>query len=84
LPHPGVLHDTGSAVTHKQIIVYRYAVEKKATNITALETNHSQRAVGHYIRDFNRVGTLIEDNKNIAKPVILQYQAIFNQHVKER
>jgi hypothetical protein len=67
--------------------------KKKATNITARETNHSQRAVDRYIRDFNRVGTLIEDNKNlefihlaanIAKPVILQYQAVFNQHVKER
>jgi hypothetical protein len=93
LPHPGVLHDMGSTVTHKQIIVYKYVVEKKATNIIALETNHSQRAVDHYIRDFNRVRTLIEDNKNlefihlatnIARPVILQYQAIFNQHVKER
>jgi hypothetical protein len=67
-------------------------VEKKPTNIVALETNHSQRAVDHYIRDFNRVKTLIEDNKNlefihmatqIAKPVIKQYQAIFNQYVKE-
>lgn len=93
LPHPGVLHDMGSTVTHKNIIVYKYVVEKKATNIIALETNHSQRAVDHYIGDFNRVKTLIEDNKNtefihmatkIAKPVIQQYQAIFNQYVKER
>lgn len=92
LPHPGVLHDMGSTITHKQIIVYKYVVEKKATNIIALETNHSQRAVDHYIKDYNRVKTLIEDNKDlefihmatrIAKPVIKQYQAIFYQCVKE-
>jgi hypothetical protein len=93
LPHTGVLHDMGSTITHKNIIVYKHVVEKKATNIVALETNHSQRAVDHYISDYNRVKALIEDNKNlefihmatkIAKPVIMQYLAIFNQYVKER
>jgi hypothetical protein len=92
LPHTGVLHDMGSTITHKQIIVYKHLVEKKATNIVALETNHSQRAVDHYICDYNRVKTLIEDNKDldfihmatkIAKPVIKQYHAIFNQYVKD-
>jgi hypothetical protein len=92
LPHPGVLHDMGSTITHKQMIVRKYVLEKKATNIIALETNHSQRAVDHYIRDYNRVKTLLDDNKNldyihlatqIAKPVIAQYQAIFTQCVKE-
>ena len=92
LPHTGVLHDMGSSITHKNIIVYKHVVEKKSTNIVALETNHSQRAVDHYICDYNRVKTLIEDNKNlefihlatkIAKPVIKQYQAIFHQYVKE-
>jgi len=93
LPHPGVLHDMGSTITHKQMIVQKYVAERKATNIIALETNHSQRAVDHYIRDYNRVKTLLDDNKDlefihmatqIAKPVISQYQTIFNQYVKER
>ena len=93
LPHTGVLHDMGSSITHKNIIVYKHVVEKKSTNIVALETNHSQRAVDNYISDYNRVKTLIEDNKDlefihmatkIAKPVIKQYQAIFYQYVKER
>ena len=92
LPHPGVLHDMGSTITHKPMIVYKYVVEKKATNIIALETNHSQRAVDHYIRDFNRVKTLLDDNKDlkfihmatrIAKPVIKQYQNIYNQCIKK-
>jgi len=92
LPHPGVLHDMGSTITHKQMIVHKYVAEKKATNIIALETNHSQRAVDHYIRDYNRVKTLLNENKDlmfihlatkIAKPVIAQYQTIFNQYVKD-
>jgi hypothetical protein len=91
LPHPGVLHDMGSTITHKQIIVHKYVIEKKATNIIALETNHSQRAVDHYIRDYNRVKNLLNEHKDlefihmatrIAKPVIAQYKAIFNQCVK--
>jgi hypothetical protein len=91
LPHTGVLHDMGSTITHKDIIVYKHVVERKATNIVALETNHSQRAVDHYIGDYNRVKSLTEDNKNlefihmatkIAKPIIKQYQTIFKQCVK--
>ncbi len=65
LPHPGVLHDMGSTITHKNIIVYKHVIEKKATNIVALETNHSQRAVDHYIGDYNRVKALLEDKKNL-------------------
>ena len=93
LPHPGVLHDMGSTITHKKIIIHKYVVEKKATNIIALETNHSQRAVDHYIRDYNRVKILLDENKDIefihmatkiAKPVIAQYLAIFNQYVKNK
>jgi len=91
LPHPGVLHDMGSTITHKRMIVHKYVAEKKATNIIALETNHSQQAVDHYIRDYNRVKILLDDHKDlefihlatkIAKPVISQYQAIFNQYIK--
>lgn len=93
LPHTGVLHDMGSTITHKNMIVYKHVVEKKPTKIVALETNHSQQAVDHYICDYNRVKTLIEDNKSlefihmatkIAKHVIKQYHAIFNQYVKDR
>jgi len=89
LPHPGALHDMGSTITHKKMIVYKYVVEKKQTNIIALETNHSQRAVDNYISNYNRVKTLMQDNKRlefihittkIAKHVIKQYQNIYNQY----
>ena len=87
LPHTGSLHDMGSTLTHKVQIVRKYVVEKKPSNIVAKETNHSQKAVDHYIRDYNRVKTLFDDGKDtdyihittkIAKPVIWQYLDIIN------
>jgi hypothetical protein len=65
---------------------------KKETNTIARETNHTQRAVDHYIKDYNRVKILLDDNKDlefihletkIAKPVIKQYQEIYNQYIKK-
>ena len=83
----------GSTITHKKQIVFKHVVEKKPTNVVAKETNHSQAAVDHYVRDYHRVKTLVNDGKdidyihlttNIAKLVIRQYQNIINNFVKER
>lgn len=84
LPHTGSLHDVGTTLTHKVQIVWKHIVEKKPTNVVALETNHTQKAVDNYIRDFFRVKTLLEDAKdieyiNIPKYVITQYQDIIRQ-----
>ncbi len=93
LPHTGVIHDMGTTLTHKRIIVYKHVVEKKDPSIVARETNHSQNAVDKYLKDFNRIKTLVNDNKdinfirhttNIARPVIKQYMQIINNYVKER
>jgi hypothetical protein len=93
LPHTGVIHDMGTTLTHKRIIIYKHVVEKKDPSIVARETNHSQPAVDKYLKDYNRVKTLVNDNKdinfihhttNIAKPVIKQYLEIINNYVKER
>ncbi|MBM3435769.1 MAG: DUF1670 domain-containing protein [Bacteroidetes bacterium] len=92
LPHTGVLHDMGSTLTHKKMIVYKHIVEKKDPTVIAKETNHSQSAVDRYLKDFNRVRTLMKDSKdvdyihhttNIAKAVIKQYQQLVNKYVKE-
>jgi Protein of unknown function (DUF1670) len=92
LPHTGVIHDMGTTLTHKRIIIYKHVVEKKDPSIVARETNHSQPAVDKYLKDFNRVKTLVNDNKdinfihhttNIARPVIKQYLQIINDYVKE-
>jgi hypothetical protein len=93
LPHTGTIHDMGTTLTHKRIIIYKHVVEKKDPSIVARETNHSQPAVDKYLKDFNRVKTLVNDNKdidfihhttNIAKPVVKQYLQIINNYVKER
>jgi len=91
LPHAGVIHDVGSTLTHKRIILYKYVVEKKSPLTIARETNHSQRAVDRYLRDFNRVKTLFTDRKdlefihhttNISRTVVKQYLQIINNYVK--
>lgn len=93
LPQTGTLHDMGSCITHKYQIVFKYVVEKKDPIIIAKETNHTLRAVDHYLKDFNRVKLLYQDNKPpqyikaaTALPihVIKQYVDIINQYVKER
>jgi hypothetical protein len=87
LPHTGNLHDMGSCITHKRQIVYKYVIEKKDPLIIAKETNHSLRAVDHYLKDYNRVKLLFQDNKNpdyikiatgLPKHVINQYINIIN------
>jgi len=92
LPHTGVIHDMGSTITHKRQIIYKHIVEKKDPLNVAYETNHSQRAVDRYIKDYHRVKTLTDEEKdvdyihqitNISKQVIKQYQQIINKYVKE-
>lgn len=92
LPHTGIIHDMGTTLTHKRLIIYKHVVEKKDPSIVARETNHSQMSVDKYLKDFSRVKTLVKDNKdldfihhttNIARPVIKQYLQIINNYVKE-
>jgi hypothetical protein len=93
LPHTGNIHDMGTTLTHKQIIIHKHVVERKDPSIVARETKHSQRAVDRYIKDYFRVKTLVKDNKdinfihhttNLSKPLIKQYVQIINNYVKER
>jgi len=92
LPHPGNLQDMGSCLTHKYQIIYKCVVEKKDPMIVARETNHTFKAVDHYLKDFNRVKTLCLDGKNedyihlvtkMSLGLIAQYVNIINQYVKE-
>jgi len=82
LPHTGALHDMGSTVSHKAIIVRKVILEKKDPAAVAKETNHSQAAVDHYLKDYHRVKMLHHLNyginfinlvTQIAKHVIIQY-----------
>ncbi len=85
LPHTGSLHDMGSCITHKEQIVYKVVVEKKDPADVAKETNHTQKAVDRYLKDFYRVKTVYKKEKDIeqiqvitdiAKHIINQYLEI--------
>lgn len=82
LPHTGVLHDMGSSISHKAIIIKKVIFEKKDPATVARECNHTQSAVDRYLKDFNRVKTAFEKNSDqnyihqvtgIAKHVVKQY-----------
>lgn len=88
LPHTGVLHDMGSCITHKKHIIYKVVVEKKDPALVARETNHSQKAVDHYLQDYHRVKTVFQSNPdvnyihlvtNISKNVVKQYIDLYVQ-----
>jgi len=90
LPHTGTYHDMGSCITHKYQIIYKSVVEKKEPPAIASETNHSIKAVDHYLKDFNRVKTLAIDKKSaeyihlvtkISLHVIKQYLKIIDEFI---
>ena len=64
LPHTGSLQDMGSCISHKTTIIKKVKVDKKDPLIVAKETNHSQRAVDRYVKDFNRVRLCYKDGKD--------------------
>lgn len=88
LPHTGALHDMGSCISHKAIIVWKVVVEKKDPAAVAKECNHTQRAVDRYLKDYYRVKTAYEYRNDIdyihsvtglAKHVVRQYIDIINR-----
>lgn len=85
LPHTGLLHDMGSGVSHKALILRKVIIEKKDPAVVARETNHSQKAVDRYLNDYHRVKTVYEQNSEIdyihrvtalSKHLIKQYVEI--------
>ena len=92
LPHTGSLHDMGTCISHKAIIIKKIMLERKDPLVVAQETNHSIRAVDHYIKDFNRVKLCYGDGKGIeficmatglTKSVVNQYLRIIRQLQKD-
>lgn len=58
LPHAGVLHDMGTTISHKVMIIRKVIHERKDPATVAAETRHTQQAVDHYLRDYHRVEIL--------------------------
>lgn len=88
LPHTGNLHDMGTCITHKKIIIRKAVLEKKDPVKVAAETKHSLKAVERYLKDFRRVETCYNKTKElefisqatgIAKHVVKQYTEIINE-----
>lgn len=82
LPHTGVLHDMGSCISHKDIIIRKVHIEKKDPTTVANETNHTQQAVDRYLNDFNRVRCAYKQSADLkythlvtglSKHVVKQY-----------
>jgi hypothetical protein len=91
LPHTGALHDMGSCVSHKNIIVRKAILETKDPAQVARECNHSQAAVDRYLKDYHRIKTLYDLDQDldfihlatqISKHVIKQYIAIIKKEEK--
>ncbi len=90
LPHTGALHDMGSTITHKAMILKKIIIQKKDPSVAAQECHHSQRAVDRYLKDYHRVKTMYEHHQDIvfihqvtgiAKHVVKQYITIIqNEH----
>lgn len=85
LPHTGVLHDMGSCITHKSVIVRKVMLENKDPADVARETAHSQQAVDQYLNDYHRVKSIYDSNQDlqyihfvtsIAKHVVKEYVEI--------
>jgi hypothetical protein len=85
LPHTGVLHDMGSCISHKSVIVRKVILEKKDPADVAKETSHTQKAVDRYLADYHRVKSVYDYNKDvqyihlvtgIARHVVKEYVEI--------
>lgn len=88
LPHCGSLQDFGSGVSHKALIVRKAILERKDPRRVAWETQHSQKAVDRYLKDFHRVQTCFQHNPNVdficqatgMRPFLVrEYLAILNE-----
>lgn len=65
LPHTGVIHDMGSSISHKTVIIKKTVFEMKDPASVAREVNHSQKAVDRYRKDFFRVRTAFLKNPDL-------------------
>ncbi len=92
LPHTGALHDMGSCITHKKLIIRKVIAEKKDPSLVASETNHSQRSVDTYLLNYRRVIAVFKKNPDIkyihfvtkiAKHVIKEYIEIYDLYEKD-
>jgi len=88
LPFVGSLHDSGTTLTHKAMILRKVLIEKKDMLTVRRESHHGQRAIDRYLRDYRRVETLLTDGKDtqyivqvtrMSRHLIEQYKRIYQE-----
>jgi hypothetical protein len=91
LPHPGNLQDFGTCISHKATIIRKVVYEGKDPRRVSDETKHTQGAVDRYLKDFYRVKTCYQHNRDIefitrttglSKRLVNQYVDIMAQYEK--
>lgn len=82
LPTPGTILDSGTALTHKELIIDLH-MQGYYTNEIAKKTYHDPRSVDSYLRTFNSI--LILWHFNLPKPLISMVtergQKVVQQHI---
>jgi hypothetical protein len=91
LPTRGNIHDLSGAITHKREIITLY-LEGYFTPEIAIKTKHSNEAVDRYIRDYQRVQILWQNNitnldqitqlTRLSKRVVQQYVDLLPDKLK--
>ena len=88
IPNVGSIHDMGTTISHKNLILRKILIEKKDMNTVRRETHHTQRAIDHYLRDYRRVEMLLNESKSIeyitqitrlSKHLIKQYVILYKE-----
>jgi hypothetical protein len=91
LPHTGRMHDMGTCISHKEVIIRKVIIERKDPADVARECNHTQGAVDRYLHDYHRIKTLYQDGKDIdyihlvtrlSRYLIKQYIEIIEKELK--
>lgn len=65
VPRRATLHDVGTGLTHKRIIIRKRYLEGKSPNEIAKETFHSLEAVDRYLGMFDRVRHCLQQNMTL-------------------
>ena len=89
LPTPGTIHDAGTKLTHKTMVVQMHLSGMECRQI-ARNTFHTEEAVDRYIDDFERAliavghglpSRLLPRVLKLGKHVVTQYEALIEKHI---
>jgi len=88
VPTRGFIHDIGPSISHKAIIVGKF-LQGTIPDKIARETNHSQKAVDRYIKDYERIKLCLKQNMQIktisratglSKGLVKKYEKLYQQY----